>query len=198
MTSNQHLKIKSFVTDTNNYLNEIFLSFDSLNSEFLPGSRLIDIFYSCISIYKAYYCNKESKAVYCCKLDNLVFNTLLDLNSVIVVSNTSIKNNIATSIAYIYSFSSLIKKILYHTIDITSIEAELFAIRCEINQAIQIDSFSHIIIITGTIYIAFKIFNSSVHLYHFQLIDISKDLRSFFDKHSSNSIKFWDYPNYKE
>ena len=169
-----------------------------MNSEFLPGSRLIDIFSSCFSIYKADYCNKESKAAHCCKLDNLVFNTLLDPNSVIAVSNTSIKNNIAISIAYIYSFSSLIKKIIYYTIDITSMEAELFAIRCGINQAIQIDGFSHIIIITDTIYIAFKIFNSSVHLYHFQSIDISKDLRSFFDKHSSNSIKFWDCPNNEE
>jgi len=42
MTTKQWLKIKSFIVDANNYLNGIFLSFDSLNLEFFPGFRLIN------------------------------------------------------------------------------------------------------------------------------------------------------------
>jgi len=76
ITSNQCLKIKSSVTDANNHLNKKFPYFDSLNSEFSPRSRLIDIFSSHFSFYKANCYNKESKAAYCYKLDNLVFNTL--------------------------------------------------------------------------------------------------------------------------
>ena len=54
---------------------------------------------------------------------------------------------------------------LHHAINITSIEVELFAIRCKINQAVQIPGSSHIIIITDAIHMAQKIFDSSTHLY---------------------------------
>ena len=37
-----------------------------------------------------------------------------------------------------------------------------------------------------------KIFDSSIHSYQPQLITIYKELRSLFNKHSNNSIKFWN------
>ena len=51
----------------------------------------------------------------------------------IVVSDMSIKNQIAMSIAYIHIYDNLIIKTLYHTMNVTSTEAELFTIRCVIN-----------------------------------------------------------------
>jgi len=136
MTSKQHSKIKSSVTDANNCLNRIFPSFDSLNSKFSSGLRLIDTFSSCFSFHKANCCNKENKAAHCCKIDDLVFNASSNLYTIIVVSDASIRNNIATSIAHIHSFSSLIKEMLYHAVDITMIETELFTIIYRINQAV--------------------------------------------------------------
>ena len=56
---------------------------------------------------------------------------------IIVVLDTSIKNNITTFIAYIHLYLYLIKKTLYYTINITSTKTELFTIRCSINQAVQ-------------------------------------------------------------
>jgi len=44
LTNKQYLKIKSFIMNTNNYLNEIILLFDSLNKEFTLGFHLVDIF----------------------------------------------------------------------------------------------------------------------------------------------------------
>jgi len=133
MTFKQYLKIKSSVTNTNNCLNRVFPSFDFLNSKFSSELRLIDIFSSHFSFHKANHCNKENKAAYHYKLDDLVLNISSNSHTTIVVSNVSIRNNIATLIACIYSFSSPIKKMLYHAVDITMIEAELFIIRCEIN-----------------------------------------------------------------
>ena len=127
ISSKQQQRIKSSIVDANDHLNGVFLFFNSLNCELHPGFRLIDIFSSCISFHKTNHCSNESK------LDKIVFNTLLELNTVLVASDTSIKNNIATSIAYIHSFNSSLKKTLYHTINITSIEAELFVLRCGIN-----------------------------------------------------------------
>ena len=145
-------KIKSLVTNTNICLNRIFLSFDFLNSEISPGFILTNIFSSYFSFYKADCHNKKSKAVYLHKLDDLVLNVLSDLHTVIVIPNASIRNNITMSIAYIYSFFSSTKKTLHHTIDIIITEAELFAIRCGINQAVWIPNSSHIVVITNTLY----------------------------------------------
>jgi len=78
----------------------------------------------------------------------------LNPKSVIVISNTSIRNNIAMPIAYVYSYSNIVKKTLYYTVNVTLTEAELFVIKCRINQAIQVPDISHIIIITNTIHAA--------------------------------------------
>jgi len=44
LISKQCLKIKSSIMDTNNWLNEVFSSFDSLNKGISPGFHLIDLF----------------------------------------------------------------------------------------------------------------------------------------------------------
>ena len=199
ITEKQRIRIKGSVVNANNYLNGIFSSFDSLNSEFSPDFRLVNNFSSYFSFYQTNHKDNESKAAHLCKLDEISFNALLDPKSVIVISsNTSIKNKVATSISYTYYYPNEIKKTIHHTVNIISIKAELFAIRCEINQAIYISvnqtiyipDASHIIIITSTIYSALYIFDSTIHSYQQQSIIIAKDLRNFFLKHSENSIKF--------
>lgn len=80
-------------------------------------------------------------------------NMSLNPKSIIIISNTSIRNNIAMFIIYVYSYSNIVKKILHYAINVTLTEAEIFAIRCRINQAIQVLDVFHIIIITDTIHI---------------------------------------------
>ena len=99
------------------------------------------------------------------------------------------------SIAHVHLFNSPLKKTLHHAINVITTEAELFAIRCRINQATQIPGTSCIIIITN---MAQRIFNSTIHPYQIQSIAISKDLQKFFNKHSNNSVEFWDYPSDKD
>ena len=77
----------------------------------------------------------------------------------LVITDASIKNNITTSISHVYICNKPITKTLYHTINVMSIEAELFAIRCGINQATNSSGISKIIIITNIIYTARKIFD---------------------------------------
>ena len=48
----QWSKIKSSIVDTNNYLNEVFPSFDSLNKELSPGFHLVDSFLNHFSFLK--------------------------------------------------------------------------------------------------------------------------------------------------
>lgn len=165
ITSKQQRTIKSSIVNANNYLNKVFSSFNSLNRELFPGKRLINTFSSHILFHKVDCCSNESKTHHCDNHDNIMIKASTKPNIVIVMSDASIKNNVATSITYIYSFNSLLKKTLHHTISITSTKVELFTIRYRINYAVQIPSSSYIIVITNTLHIAQNIFNLSIHLY---------------------------------
>jgi len=77
----------------------------------------------------------------------------------------SIKNQVATSIAHIHVSNNPIIKTLYYAVNVTSTKAELFAIRCGINQATQIDNLYHIINIMDLIHAVKRIFDLLVHSY---------------------------------
>jgi len=86
-----------------------------------------------------------------------------NLSHVLIIIDASIKNNIATSISYIHIQDESITKTLYHAVNVTSTEAKLFAIRCNVNQATNFSGISKIIVITDSIHAARKIFNMSSH-----------------------------------
>lgn len=113
-----------------------------------------------------------------------------DLKIVVVISDISIKNHVAMSIAHIHVHNMPIIKTLHHTINITSTEAKLFAIKCGINQATQIANINHIIVITNSIYATKRIFNLLVHSYQIQLSTILRKLRKFSGKDQHNFIEF--------
>ena len=126
---------------------------------------MIDIFSNCISFYKTNYSLDKSKANYCKKLHKIILESLLDFKAVIIIINASIKNNVTSSIFHIHSFSSLLKKTLYHTVNIILVEIELFTIRYKINQTIQMQDVSYIIVIIDFIHTVEKIFDPSMHLH---------------------------------
>jgi len=109
--------------------------------------------------------------------------------------DASVKTNVTSSIAHIHIRNKLIIKILHHTINITSSEAEFFAIRCGINQATHLYGISKIIVVTDSIHVAKKIFDPSSHLLQKHMAFILNDLREFFTCHQENMIKFWECPS---
>ena len=123
MMFKQQQKLKSSIIDINNHLNGIFSSFDSLNDIFHPGHRLIDNFSSYFSV--ADHTSNESKTTHCKRLDKIIIELSLNPRTVAVISDMSIQNNVTTSIAHIHSFNNLLKKTLYHTINVTLTEADL-------------------------------------------------------------------------
>jgi len=82
-----------------------------------------------------------------------------------IVTNASIKFNVAISIAHIYICNKSIVKTLYHIVNITNTKAKLFTIRCGINQATTFQGIAKIIIITNLIHLAKRIFNPLSHLF---------------------------------
>ena len=76
-------------------------------------------------------------------------------------------------IAHIHSRLNTVAKTIYHAINITSTEVELFAIRCGINQVVQVTNASHTIVITNAIHLVRCIFDSLSHPYQLQPITIA-------------------------
>jgi len=79
---------------------------------------------------------KESRKVQIKKLNELIFMASTNLKMAVIVSDTSIKNQIASSITHIYVHNKPVIKTFYYAVNVTSTKVELFAIRCGINQAI--------------------------------------------------------------
>ena len=181
----------------NNWLNKVFSTFNSFNSILYLGCKLLDIFSSYIVFYNVDCSSNKSKISHCKKLDKIILEFLSDPRMFVIISDMSIKNNVASFISHIHFFNNLLKKTLYYAINIISTEAKLFAIRCGISQVVQIQLVSYIIVITDAINIAKKIFDPSIYLHQQQVIAILKDLRVFFNKHEDNTIEFWDCPNDK-
>ena len=178
--------------DTNNQLNEVFPSFDRFHKELSPDFQLVDNFPNNFSFHTVNYKDKEVMNIHLYTLNKILNDFLLNSSIVLVISNTSIKNNITTSILHICFNKNIIAKTHYHIINVTFTKVELFLIRYKINQAIEVSNAKNITIIIDVIYTARHIFNSSFYSYQLHFIAIFQDLRTFFNKSSNNSIVFWN------
>ena len=176
-----------------NRFNKCFPSFIPFHSEFSPRLRVIYNFSICIS-FDVHNKGKDDKS-HAHQLNNMVLEFFSSSSTTIIVSDASIKNNVATSISHMHINNKPLTKMIYHAVHVTSTEAELFAIKCGINQATNFDNVSKIIVITNSIHVAKKIFELSVHPYQVQSAAILSDLRNFFKCYKNNSIEFWECPS---
>jgi len=101
-------------------------------------------------------------------------------HTAIVVTDASIKNNIATSVSQIHIHNHPLIKMVHHAAFITSTEAELFAIRCNINQACSKENISKIIVATDSIHAAKKLFDNKSNPYQIHTTAILHELQQFF------------------
>ena len=134
------MNIKGPILNIDNRTNEVFLSFDLFSSEFSPRDKLVDIFPSCFSFYSTNRKSEENIKVYIYRLDEITLLLSADPKSVVIISDASIKNQIATSIVHVHIHDSLVFKTIHHAINVTTTETELFAIKCNINQAIYLNN----------------------------------------------------------
>ena len=186
----QRENIKGTIVNMDNKFNKVFPSFDLLNSEFSPGLCFIDIFSSCFSFYSVIKHKDNNLKDYFYKLNNIAIISSLNHLHTLIISDMGIKNDVATSIAHIHVHNRPIIKMIHHTTNVTLTKAELFVIRCSINQAVNLPGISKIVIITDSIHAAKKIFDSTIHPFQLYLATISKELGKFFITNNNNSIEF--------
>jgi len=189
LTNRQRTQTKGHLTDLYNKSLGIFPSFSPTSIEFSPGNRIIDNFSDRFSFNLV---NRKEKTKFnncALELDEMVLQTSSSPYTALVITDASIRNNIATSVSHIHC--PLIKTV-HHASFVTSTEAELFAIRCGINQACSKENVSKIIVVTDSIHAAKKIFNSDPHPYQLHFIAILHKLQEFFSFNPDNTIEFWE------
>jgi len=64
LMAKQQSKINSLIVDTNNHLNKVFSSFNSLNKELSSGFPLVDSFSNCFSFLKVNQKDPKSLTAY--------------------------------------------------------------------------------------------------------------------------------------
>jgi len=101
LTPKQHVKIKSSIVNINNYLNGIFLAFDSLNQVLSPGFCLIDTFPNCFSFYLANCKDANTKITHQNKLKNIDKSLSNNQDTILIISDVSVKNSVTTSVSHI-------------------------------------------------------------------------------------------------
>jgi len=140
--------------------------------------------------------NKKEKDNFCVQeLDEMVLQISSSPTTAFVATNASIKNDIVTSVSHLHIANHPLVKTVHHAAFITSMEAELFTIRCGINQAYIKENMSKIIVVTNSIHAAKKVFDSKLHPFQSYTTAILSKLRHFFNKNHENSIEFWKCPS---
>ena len=175
-----------------NRFNKVFPSFDMFNKEFTPNHHLIDIFLNHFSFYTSSIQSNKSLNVHIQALNNIALTSLSDFSIALVVSDTSIKNQVVTSISHIYVHNKQVIKMIHYTVNIMTTEVELFTIRCNINQATNLQGIRKIVVIIDSIHSARKFFNYMSYPFQVHMVSISYELRRFFNTNISNIIKFWE------
>ena len=195
LTNCQRNLTKGHLIDSYNKAHRIFPSFSPLNPEFSPGHCIMDEFSNHFSFNLVNKKEKEKYKTHAQELDDMVLSNSSSPQSALIIMDASIKNDIATLVLHIHIANCPLTKTVHHASFVTSTKAELFAIRCGINQACSINSISKIIVITDSIHAAKKIFNSKSHPYQLYSAAIFIELRRFFNSNLNNSIEFWECPS---
>ena len=193
MTKSKHQRSSC---QSNNRSPGLFSFFSLTHSELFLGFRIIDNFSDRFSFNL--FNNQINDKFHFHQLDSVVIESSLSQHIAIIIIDASIKNNIATSILHTHILNQSLIKTIHHAAFVTSLEAKLFAIRCSINQASSKENVSKIIVITNSIHVAKKIFDTSSHPLQIYAMAILEELCQFFSRNPINSIEFWECPSHLE
>ena len=133
ITPKQQMNIKEPLVNMDNRCNKFILFFFLFNKKSLPGNRIINVFPKYFSFHLVNRNSSHNTKNHLNKLDNIILQSSSDPHLTIVVSNASIRNQVATSISHIHSHDNPVIKTIHHTINVTTTKAKLFAIRYSIN-----------------------------------------------------------------
>ena len=196
LTTKQQANLKSPIKDTNKHLNGIRNCFNPLHPLFSPGSRIVDHFSSRISFHSSPSSSNEDLHHHLQNLDHAFKASQTSSYNIAVIADGGVrKSHVAIAAAHIWCDNSVIQCLQVHSINVTSIEAELMAIRTGLISAMEKDNIHDIIVITDSITMAKKILESRVDPLQNIVIPIASAIKTYLKKDGRNKIHFWYYPS---
>ena len=87
---------------------------------------MIDFFSDHFSFISVNQKDSEALVTHQNRLNNVYKNFLANYDTMLIVSDVSVKNNVATSILHICRGQEIIAKTIHHAMNMTSSETELF------------------------------------------------------------------------
>jgi len=199
LTAKQQANLKSPIKDVNERLNSIRNCFNPLHPLFTPGSRIVDHFSSRISFHSPSSSSDEDLNQHLQNLNLAFRSSQVNHNSAAVITDGGIKkSHVVTAAVHIWADNSVIKQLQVHSLNITSIKAELMAVCTGLIPAIEIDNIHDITVITDSITAARKILESKVDPLQNMLIPLATAVKTFLSKDGRNKICFWYCPSRAE
>jgi len=110
LIAKQRMKLKSPLIDVDDKCNEFFPSFSFFNDEFIPGKHIVDNFSDHYSFHSHTLNIQKHMKMLLKNLEETTIRASSNPFSSIIVSDASIKNQVATSILHIHSFNKPIIK----------------------------------------------------------------------------------------
>ena len=164
LSKRQRCLLKGHIVDMDNRFNKVFSAFDPINPELQPGNRVINTFSNYFTFHT--FSRKNDPSFKSClqQLDALVIESSTSSSTALVITDASVKNNVVSSIAHIHVCNMPMVKVLHNAVNITSLEAEFFALKCGINHTTLSHEISKIIIVTDSIHVTRNIFDPSSHM----------------------------------
>ena len=196
LMSKQQINLKSPIKDTNECLNGVRNCFNPLHPLFSPGSRVVDHFSHRISFHSSLSSSDEDLYQHLQNLNHTFKASQKSLcNIAIIIDGGVKKSNAATAVAHIWFDNSIIRRLQIHSLNVTSVEAELMAIHTGLIPAMEKDNIHDISVITDSIVTAKKILESKVNPLQNIFIPISSAIKNFLGKDGRSKIHFLHCPS---
>ena len=196
LTNKQWSNLKSPIKDVNKRLNGVRDCYNPLFPLFSPGSRVVNHFSSRFSFHSPPSSSNEDLFHYLRNLDQAFRSSQISPHNIAIIVDGGIKKlQVATAVMHIWTDNSIVRCLQVNSINVTSIEAELMAIRLGLIPAIEEENIHNIIVITNSIAATKKIFESKTDPLQNMFIPVTSEINSFFRKDSRNKIQFWFCPS---
>ena len=184
--------LKGILLDTEASLLSLTECFNPLDTEAIPGCRLLDSFPEHISFHSCNHSSLNNCNTYLESLNHLCLETSSSSSTLVVVTDTSAippKNMQAISNTHFWRLDHQVSSSKVPAGRTTAPNAELFAIRLGVPKATSMD-IEHIILITDSLGSARRLVDPSVHSGQAYSLAVCSALQLFFCSGSSHKIEF--------
>ena len=191
LTTKQKNKLKSPIADADQRLTQTHQAFAPIT----PGPRITDLFPSQFSFHSSPSSKPEDKKQHITNLKNAFLFSQSSISNTCIVADGGVKKEAATAVAHTWSSNSIIDRKTLHATNVTSIKAEVMAIRLGLDNALEKEQINHITVTTDCIQAAKAFFDPKPNPFQSLTKATTKRIHNFFSSSPDKRIVIWHCPS---